>query len=308
MNYLYLILLLLLFCSCEQNKVDFAFDSKNIPEQISDKVSTLNLKNPNERLLAVAYERTLNIPSFDISDEELLLLTDNRFLRYFTFENGEEVIQEFTFNNCLDLKIDSLRAMDNYIKYDVNARLINKLFYNEKEERLNLIPDFKSVHFGGSDEYISEFDSLNSLILKTWRNQVHYDSLQTIENTFYDETGNWIITQDRVIEKEKMQSLKNKLSDYDIYDSYDFLVVRQDTIMRISYYYYDKQFTVTSIKADPIPTGELEMSMLIDYYLSMKDTIELPYELKNEYVNTTYITAQTSNEQDENELIKSYFK
>ncbi len=312
MKFLYLILLLFMIFSCEQQKVDFAFDPNNIPEEITDRVTTLNLQNGEEKILSVAYERTVSLPSYDVSDEELLVLTDKRFLRYYDFEE-EGSVQEFELAKCIDLELDFDSSMLNFerVKYDIKAITINDLFYNEKEKRLNLIPDFKYVHYSIGSEYQKELDSLNSLIFKTWRSQNLYDSLQTINNAFYDENGDWIVTEDRVIEKEKIQSLKNRLEEcsFDIMDSYgDLLVVRQDTLMRISYYFYDDQYTVTTIKADPLPTDELEMSMLIDYFLSIQDTIELPYELKNEYINTTYLSAQTSHLQGEDELIDSYFK
>ncbi|MEP0986816.1 hypothetical protein [Ekhidna sp.] len=312
MKHIYLILLLFITFSCEQKKVDFQFDPNNIPEEISDRVTTLNLQNSDEKILSVAYERIVSLPSYDVSDEELLVLTDKRFLRYYDFE-GEGFIQEFEFAKCIDLELNFDSSMLNFerVKYDLKAISINDLFYNEKENRLNLIPDFKYVHYSIGSEYQTELDSMNSLIYKTWSSQHLYDSLRSINNAFYDENGDWIVTEDRVIEKEKIQSLKNRLeeSPFDIMDSYgDLLVVRQDKLTRISYYYYDDQYTITTIKADPLPTDELEMTMLIDYFLSIQDTIELPYELKNEYVNTTYISAQTSHVQDKDELINSYFK
>lgn len=121
----------------------------------------------------------------------------------------------------------------------------------------------------------------------------------------------WIVTEDRIIERQKMKSLKNRLGEYnfDFFDSYgSLLIVKQDTLMRISYYCYDDRYTITTIKADPIPTDELEMAMLIDYYLSIQDSIELPHAVKDEYVNTTYISALTSHKQDEDDLIEAFFK
>ena len=188
MNQLYLILLLFIISSCEIEPVDFAFDSNNIPEEIKDRVSALKLLNSEERLLAAVYERSINVPSYEITDEELLLLTDKRFLRYYDFDN-EGFIQEIEFNKCLDITLDFDSIMLNLdrVKFDIRAITIHDVFYNEKEKRLNLIPDFKYVHYGGNIRYQANLDSLNSMILDTWKNQNSYDSLRTIYSTFYDE-------------------------------------------------------------------------------------------------------------------------
>jgi hypothetical protein len=185
MNRILLFLLLLILTSCKVDSTDIINDPSDIPDEITERISALKLKKTDERILTVFYERSTKVPSFETTEAEFLLLTDERFLRYFT--NG---IQEIQFSNCLDMALDSTTLMSgDYIKYDLSAKSIYKLMYNENEQ-LELLPDFKDIHYGGNIKYLADFQTLNSLVIKTWKNHQNYDSLRSIYNKFY-EKGNY---------------------------------------------------------------------------------------------------------------------
>ena len=166
--------------SCQFDKRDFANDPNNIPDIIVDRVSDLELKENEERIIQAVYFRSIEIPSFEIINEDLLLLTEERFLRYFT--RGE--LQEIKFNNCLNIEFDSLQFMDDRIKYDISSKAIYEINYDDTGE-LYVVPDFKYIHYGGIIKDQEKYQNLNQMILDTWERHEAYDSLTSIFNKFF---------------------------------------------------------------------------------------------------------------------------
>jgi hypothetical protein len=64
------------------------------------------------------------------------------------------------------------------------------MIYNENKQ-LKLLPDFKDIHYGGNIKYRADFQTLNSLVLETWKNHANYDSLRSIYKKFYDDNGKY---------------------------------------------------------------------------------------------------------------------
>lgn len=190
MNRIQLILLLLISSSCKVDSTDVIDDPTNIPDAITERISALELIKADERILTIFHKYFTKIPSFETTEDGFLLLTDERFLRYYSYE-GKEEIQEIKFGNCLDIEFDSTTLMSgDYITYDISTKSIYKLMYNENEQ-LKLLPDFKYIHYGGNITYKTDFQTLNLLVVKTWKNHHHYDSLRSIYKKFYDEKGNY---------------------------------------------------------------------------------------------------------------------
>jgi hypothetical protein len=187
---LLLFLLLLISSSCKIDSTDVINDPSNIPDAIKERISALELIKADERILTVIHKTFTKIPSFETTEDGFLLLTDERFLRYYTYD-GKKEVQEIQFSNCLEIAFDSITLMSgDYIKYDISAKSIYKLMYNENDE-LKLLPDFKDIHYGDDIKYQADFQTLNSLVIKAWKNHPSYDSLRSIYKKFYDEKGNY---------------------------------------------------------------------------------------------------------------------
>lgn len=184
MNRIQLFLLLLISSSCKVDTIDVIDDPSNIPDGITETISALELIKANERIVTVFHNRSTELPSFEPAKEQFYLLTDERFLRYF----GEKEVQEIKFSNCLDIAIDSTTVVSEYITYHMAAKSINQLM-NDENGQLRLLPDFKDVHYGGKIAYQTDFQALNSLVIKTWENHHNYDSLRSIYKKFYDNNG-----------------------------------------------------------------------------------------------------------------------
>jgi len=190
MNRILLFLLLLISTSCKIDSTDVINEPKNIPEEITERISGHELIKADERILTVFHNKSTKIPSFEATKDEFFLLTNERFLRYFTYDSGEEEVQEIKFGNCLDIAFDSTTVLSDYITYHIYAKSIYKMMYNENDQ-LKLLPDFKYIHYGGNITYKTDFQTLSSLVVKTWRNHHNYDSLRSIYKKFYDEKGNY---------------------------------------------------------------------------------------------------------------------
>jgi hypothetical protein len=190
MNRTLLFLLLLISSSCKIDSMDVINDPRNIPAAIKERISALELITADERILTVIDKRFTKIPSFETSEDGLLLLTDERFLRYYIYD-GKKEVQQIQFSNCLEIAFDSITLMSgDYIKYDISAKCIWKLLYNENG-KLKLLPALKDIHYGDDIKYQADFQALNSLVIKTWKNHHNYDSLRLIYKKFYDEKGNY---------------------------------------------------------------------------------------------------------------------
>lgn len=190
MTRIQLILLLLISSSCKVDSIDVIDEPSNIPDEISEIISALELIKPEERIITVFHNKATEIPSMKTTKEQFYLLTDERFLRYFTYESGEEEVQEVEFSNCLDIAFDSTTVLSDYITYEISAKSIYKLMYDVNGQ-LALLPDFKYVYYGGKLSYQTDFQKLNLLVIKTWQNHNNYDSLRSIYNKFYDENGKY---------------------------------------------------------------------------------------------------------------------
>lgn len=186
MNRIQIFLLLLLASSCQFDRMDVMSDPNSIPEAIKKRISELELIESNEIILTVFHERKAERPS----DEEYFILTNERFLRYYTYES-EKNVQEVKFSNCLDIALDSAMNMSgDYIRYDVSAKSIYKMMY-DKNKQLKLLSNFNHIYYGGSSRHHADFQNLNSLVMKTWKNHPDYDSLRSIHNRFFDDNGNY---------------------------------------------------------------------------------------------------------------------
>lgn len=184
MNRIQLVLLLLILSSCKVDTIDIIDDPSDIPDEITATISALELIKPNEIIVTIFHNRSTEIPSFEPAKKQFYLLTNERFLRYF----GEKKVQEIKFNNCLDIEIDSTTVVSDYITYHMSAKSTYQMIYDVNGQ-LTLLPDFKEVHYGGKIAYQTDFQSLNSLVIKTWRNHHNYDSLRSIYKKFYDKNG-----------------------------------------------------------------------------------------------------------------------
>ncbi len=189
MNRVLLFLLLLIYTSCKIDSTDVINDPSNIPDVITERISALELIKADERILTVFHNRSTKVPSFESTDDGFFLLTNERFLRHYTYD-GKDEIQEVKFGNCLDIAFDSTTVLSDYITYHISAKSIYQLIYNENEQ-LKLLPDFKDIHYGGNINYQTDFQTLNSLVIKTWKNHDNYDSLRSIYKKFYDDNGNY---------------------------------------------------------------------------------------------------------------------
>jgi len=189
-NHWQLFLLVLISSSCKVDGTDVINDPSKIPDTITERISALELMKPDERILTVLHKRFTKIPFLEPHEDEFLLLTNERFLRCFAYESGKGEVQEIKFENCLDIAFDSSTLPRGYIIYDISAKSIYELIYN-KDEELKLLPDFKYVHYGGDITYQNDFQTLNSLVVKTWKNHHNYDSLRSLYKKFYDDNGNY---------------------------------------------------------------------------------------------------------------------
>lgn len=186
----YFLLFLYVLSSCKYDQVDSVKNVDNIPNHLSERITQLGLISPQDSVIAAIYRRSLNIPLFETTDRNLVLLTDQRFFRYFTYSSGEEEVQQVDFNNCLDIKIDSSFVSKERIIYDMSAKTIYQLLLDEDGEILHLLPDFAYIHYGENISYQEDLYALNSLIFQTWRSHKNYDSLRIIYTKFYDSEGN----------------------------------------------------------------------------------------------------------------------
>lgn len=189
MNRILLILLLLISTSCRIDSTDVINDQSKIPDEIRERISSQKLIKADERILTVFHDRTVKLPSFESTNDEFYLLTNERFLRHYTYD-GKDEIQEVKFGNCLDIALDSTTVLSDYFTYHIAAKSIELLVYDENEQ-LKLIPNFNHIHYGGNNKYRTDFQNLNSLVIKTWQNHAYYDSLRTIYMKFYDDNGKY---------------------------------------------------------------------------------------------------------------------
>jgi hypothetical protein len=136
-----LFLLLLISTSCKIDSTDVINDPSNIPDVITEKISALELISADERILTVFHNRSTKVPSFKSTEDGFFLLTNERFLRHYTYD-GKDEIQEVKFGNCLDIAFDSTTVLSDYITYHISAKSIYQMIYNENKQ-LKLLTDFK---------------------------------------------------------------------------------------------------------------------------------------------------------------------
>ncbi|WP_025007222.1 hypothetical protein [Marinilabilia salmonicolor] len=299
--YTFLISITLLFsCNISQDKSRGIMVKKDIPENILNRLIELELINSSDTVLGLFYH-TANEPN-NIS-EDYTFFTSNKLLRYFQFGEKDAKIYVAPFNKTLSIKreIDSV-----YNRIEINTLIFDTILFNKYEQRDDIFYDNTNFYCNYGTQF-SKQETFYQLLLETWKNNNEYLSLKEINDKYFDKNGERKATPDKIFEREKIQSIKDRLKELsiDVIDEEDYLVINYNkSIIRISYYFYSKEFTVLKLIVEPFPTDDFEMTGIAAAYPThkLKEKV-FPYSERG----ITYKEVSLSKEKSENEIIEKYF-
>lgn len=292
---------LLLSCTLFHDKSRGIIVKRNIPDNISNRLIELELINKSDTVLGLFYH---------ISDEpnsiveDYTFFTKDKLLRYFQFGDSIAEISVAPFNKTLNIKKD---VDSKYKRIEINTWILDTILYNKYEQRDKIYYN-NEYFYCNYGTHSSKQKKFYELLKETWRNNTNIQYLTELNDKYFDEEGQRKVTPDKKIERDMIQSIKNRLMELsiDVIDEDYYLVINYDnSIFRITYYFYSKEYTILKFNVNPMPSDESELKSIVAAYPIHKlDEIDFPYSERG----ITYNEVTLSKEKSKDEIIDKYFK